>query len=142
MRSVTGASNQLQNSTDGRYRDTVLLPQTSFPMKLLGRQQPDTELEIQQVRPRLGAARSGASRGRPDPRGPRPATHSPAGWLRATGSGPPSAGGVVTRSVEIIRFPQVLLAENLSPSRVVPERNVGETSDTQIAASIEYKSHF
>nr|XP_060500371.1 isoleucine--tRNA ligase, mitochondrial-like [Panthera onca] len=48
VRSVTGASNQLQNSSNGRYRDTVLLPQTSFPMKLLGRQQPDTELEIQQ----------------------------------------------------------------------------------------------
>ncbi|XP_004439724.1 PREDICTED: isoleucine--tRNA ligase, mitochondrial [Ceratotherium simum simum] len=48
VRSVTGASNQLQNSNNGGYRDTVLLPQTSFPMKLLGRQQPDTELEIQQ----------------------------------------------------------------------------------------------
>ncbi|KAM8816211.1 isoleucine--tRNA ligase, mitochondrial [Rhynchonycteris naso] len=47
-RSVTGASNQPQNSSNGRYRDTVLLPRTSFPMKLLGRQQPDTELEIQQ----------------------------------------------------------------------------------------------
>uniref|UniRef100_A0A8C7BME3 isoleucine--tRNA ligase n=1 Tax=Neovison vison TaxID=452646 RepID=A0A8C7BME3_NEOVI len=48
VRSVTGASNQLQSSNNGRYRDTVLLPQTSFPMKLLGQQQPDTELEIQQ----------------------------------------------------------------------------------------------
>ncbi|XP_069401477.1 isoleucine--tRNA ligase, mitochondrial [Ovis canadensis] len=48
VRSVTGASNQPQNSSNGSYRDTVLLPQTSFPMKLLGRQQPDTELEIQQ----------------------------------------------------------------------------------------------
>ncbi|XP_042831444.1 isoleucine--tRNA ligase, mitochondrial [Panthera tigris] len=48
VRSVTGTSNQLQNSSNGRYRDTVLLPQTSFPMKLLGRQQPNTELEIQQ----------------------------------------------------------------------------------------------
>ncbi|XP_068397903.1 isoleucine--tRNA ligase, mitochondrial isoform X1 [Eschrichtius robustus] len=48
VRSVTGASNQLQNSSNGSYRDTVLLPQTSFPMKLLGRQQPDTELEVQQ----------------------------------------------------------------------------------------------
>uniref|UniRef100_A0A8C0PGY4 isoleucine--tRNA ligase n=1 Tax=Canis lupus familiaris TaxID=9615 RepID=A0A8C0PGY4_CANLF len=47
-RSVSGASNQPQSSSNGRYRDTVLLPQTSFPMKLLGRQQPDTELEIQQ----------------------------------------------------------------------------------------------
>ncbi|XP_003791049.1 isoleucine--tRNA ligase, mitochondrial [Otolemur garnettii] len=48
LRSVTGASNQLPNSNSGKYRDTVLLPQTSFPMKLLGRQQPETELEIQQ----------------------------------------------------------------------------------------------
>ncbi|KAK1328081.1 hypothetical protein QTO34_012504 [Cnephaeus nilssonii] len=48
VRSVAGASNQLQNASDGKYRDTVLLPQTSFPMKLLGRQQPDTELEMQQ----------------------------------------------------------------------------------------------
>ena len=60
MRSVTGASNQPQNSSNGSYRDTVLLPQTSFPMKLLGRQQPDTELEIQQVRAGLRAG-SGAS---------------------------------------------------------------------------------
>ncbi|KAF6073336.1 isoleucyl-tRNA synthetase 2, mitochondrial [Phyllostomus discolor] len=48
VRSVTGASNELQSSSNGRYRETVLLPQTSFPMKLLGRQQPDLELEIQQ----------------------------------------------------------------------------------------------
>ncbi|XP_007935121.1 isoleucine--tRNA ligase, mitochondrial [Orycteropus afer afer] len=48
VRSVSGASNQLPNLNSGRYRDTVLLPQTSFPMKLLGRQQPDMELEIQQ----------------------------------------------------------------------------------------------
>ncbi|ELK08925.1 Isoleucyl-tRNA synthetase, mitochondrial [Pteropus alecto] len=48
VRSVTGASSQLPSSSNGRYRDTVLLPQTSFPMKLLGRQQPDTELDIQQ----------------------------------------------------------------------------------------------
>ncbi|XP_006894654.1 PREDICTED: isoleucine--tRNA ligase, mitochondrial [Elephantulus edwardii] len=47
-RSVAGASSQLPNSNSNKYRDTVLLPQTSFPMKLLGRQQPDTELEIQQ----------------------------------------------------------------------------------------------
>ncbi|XP_020140016.2 isoleucine--tRNA ligase, mitochondrial [Microcebus murinus] len=47
-RSVTGASSQLPNSNSGKYRDTVLLPQTGFPMKLLGRQQPETELEIQQ----------------------------------------------------------------------------------------------
>ena len=65
MRSVTGASNQPQNSSNGSYRDTVLLPQTSFPMKLLGRQQPDTELEIQQVRAGLcsSGAGSGASGG-------------------------------------------------------------------------------
>lgn len=56
VRSIAGASNQVQSASSGRYRDTVLLPQTSFPMKLLGRQQPDTELEIQQVRPRLCAA--------------------------------------------------------------------------------------
>ncbi|KAG8518190.1 Isoleucine--tRNA ligase, mitochondrial [Galemys pyrenaicus] len=61
VRTVTGASNQPQNSSSGQYRDTVLLPQTSFPMKLLGRQQPDMELDIQQVRPRRGGG--GASRG-------------------------------------------------------------------------------
>lgn len=66
VRPVTGASNQLQNSSNGRYRDTVLLPQTSFPMKLLGRQQPDTELEIQQVPPRPGAEERGLER-RPEP---------------------------------------------------------------------------
>ncbi|KAK2086636.1 Isoleucine--tRNA ligase, mitochondrial [Saguinus oedipus] len=59
VQSVSGASNHLPNSNGGRYRDTVLLPQTTFPMKLLGRQQPDTELEIQQVRALL---RRGASR--------------------------------------------------------------------------------
>ncbi|XP_037352618.1 isoleucine--tRNA ligase, mitochondrial [Talpa occidentalis] len=48
VRTVTGASNQPQNSSSGQYRDTVLLPQTSFPMKLLGRQQPDMELDIQE----------------------------------------------------------------------------------------------
>ncbi|XP_023059477.1 isoleucine--tRNA ligase, mitochondrial [Piliocolobus tephrosceles] len=48
VRSVSGASNHQPNSNSSRYRDTVLLPQTSFPMKLLGRQQPDKELEIQQ----------------------------------------------------------------------------------------------
>ncbi|XP_008825011.1 isoleucine--tRNA ligase, mitochondrial [Nannospalax galili] len=47
-RSVAGVDNQLSSPNSGRYRDTVLLPQTSFPMKLLGRQQPDMELEIQQ----------------------------------------------------------------------------------------------
>lgn len=48
MRAASGASEQLQDARSGKYRDTVLLPQTSFPMKLLGRQQPDMELEIQQ----------------------------------------------------------------------------------------------
>ncbi|XP_058131216.1 isoleucine--tRNA ligase, mitochondrial [Dasypus novemcinctus] len=48
VRSVARASNEQRNPNGGKYRDTVLLPQTSFPMKLLGRQQPDTELEVQQ----------------------------------------------------------------------------------------------
>ncbi|KAM5238756.1 isoleucine--tRNA ligase, mitochondrial [Ctenodactylus gundi] len=47
-RPVTGASDQPESADGSRYRDTVLLPQTRFPMKLLGRQQPDMELEIQQ----------------------------------------------------------------------------------------------
>lgn len=49
VRSVAGADSPQSSSKGGRYRDTVLLPQTSFPMKLLGRQQSDMELEIQQV---------------------------------------------------------------------------------------------
>ncbi|NP_941055.1 isoleucine--tRNA ligase, mitochondrial precursor [Mus musculus] len=48
VRSVAGADSPQSSSKGGRYRDTVLLPQTSFPMKLLGRQQSDMELEIQQ----------------------------------------------------------------------------------------------
>ncbi|XP_007521378.1 isoleucine--tRNA ligase, mitochondrial [Erinaceus europaeus] len=48
VRPVTGAHDQPQNPSSGQYRDSVLLPQTRFPMKLLGRQQPDTEMEIQQ----------------------------------------------------------------------------------------------
>uniref|UniRef100_A0A8C2MYI8 isoleucine--tRNA ligase n=1 Tax=Cricetulus griseus TaxID=10029 RepID=A0A8C2MYI8_CRIGR len=48
VRSVAGADSPQSSANRGRYRDTVLLPQTSFPMKLLGRQQPDMELEIQQ----------------------------------------------------------------------------------------------
>ncbi|OBS73137.1 hypothetical protein A6R68_12277, partial [Neotoma lepida] len=48
VRSVAGADSPQSSPNSGRYRDTVLLPQTSFPMKLLGRQQPDMELEIQQ----------------------------------------------------------------------------------------------
>nr|XP_004670163.1 isoleucine--tRNA ligase, mitochondrial [Jaculus jaculus] len=48
VRPVSGASEQQSSPKSSKYRDSVLLPQTSFPMKLLGRQQPDTELEIQQ----------------------------------------------------------------------------------------------
>ncbi|KAM9340808.1 isoleucine--tRNA ligase, mitochondrial [Symphorus nematophorus] len=36
-------------SAQGRYRDTVLLPRTDFPMKLTGQKLLDRELEIQQV---------------------------------------------------------------------------------------------
>lgn len=85
-RSVTGASNQLQNSSSGRYRDTVLLPHTSFPMKLLGRQQPDTELEIQQVG-REAPAGPGAA-GRRALAGSRAGRRTPGGWHRAAGSRP------------------------------------------------------
>lgn len=49
VRSVAGADSPQNSPKSGRYRETVLLPQTSFPMKLLGRQQSDMELEIQQV---------------------------------------------------------------------------------------------
>lgn len=49
VRSVAGADSPQSSPNSGRYRDTVLLPQTAFPMKLLGRQQPEMELEIQQV---------------------------------------------------------------------------------------------
>lgn len=103
MRSVTGASNQLQSSNNGRYRDTVLLPQTSFPMKLLGRQQPDTELEIQQVgreaRPGRGRREEG-----PSPAA-APGDHTPGGWDPAAGSGSFWAGEVVAGPVEIICSP-------------------------------------
>lgn len=109
VRSVTGASNQPQNSSNGSYRDTVLLPQTSFPMKLLGRQQPDTELEIQQVRAGLWAG-SGASLesrlGHPHPGQGR------AGQGPAAGSRPSWARGVAIRPVGIMHFPQVVLCEN------------------------------
>lgn len=40
-----------EGSTQGLYRDTVLLPRTSFPMKLTGLKLLDQELQIQQVRP-------------------------------------------------------------------------------------------
>lgn len=36
-------------STQGLYRDTVLLPRTEFPMKLAGQKLLDRELQIQQV---------------------------------------------------------------------------------------------
>lgn len=49
VRSVAGTDSPQNSPKSGRYRETVLLPQTSFPMKLLGHQQPDMELEIQQV---------------------------------------------------------------------------------------------
>lgn len=49
VRSVAGANNPQNSPNRSKYRDTVLLPQTSFPMKLLDRQQPDMEVEIQQV---------------------------------------------------------------------------------------------
>lgn len=49
VRSVAGADSPQNSPKSGRYRETVLLPQTSFPMKLLGHQQSDMELEIQQV---------------------------------------------------------------------------------------------
>uniref|UniRef100_D4A8P9 isoleucine--tRNA ligase n=1 Tax=Rattus norvegicus TaxID=10116 RepID=D4A8P9_RAT len=48
VRSVAGADSPQSSPKSGRYRDTVLLPQTNFPMKLLGHQQSDMELEIQQ----------------------------------------------------------------------------------------------
>lgn len=40
-------------SAQGRYRDSVLLPRTAFPMKLTGQKLLDRELEIQKVRPTL-----------------------------------------------------------------------------------------
>lgn len=75
MRSVAGADSPQSSPNSGRYRDTVLLPQTSFPMKLLGRQQPDMELEIQQV---PGAA-TRAGRGGPALR------NAPGRWGSQTG---------------------------------------------------------
>lgn len=41
-----------------QYRDTVLLPHSRFAAQLPGRLQPDTELEIQQVRNRKGGGRA------------------------------------------------------------------------------------
>ncbi|KAJ7428994.1 hypothetical protein WISP_00034 [Willisornis vidua] len=40
-----------ESREDSRYRDTVLLPRSRFPAQLPGRLQPETELEMQQVRP-------------------------------------------------------------------------------------------
>lgn len=116
VRSVTGASSQLPSSSNGRYRDTVLLPQTSFPMKLLGRQQPDMELDIQQVQaPPLRRAGLGTGDRGPGAREGSGPARSRARAARARPRAPRSlgVGGLVTRSVEIIRFPQVFLPENL-----------------------------
>ncbi|XP_028903136.1 isoleucine--tRNA ligase, mitochondrial [Ornithorhynchus anatinus] len=47
--SSSSASGVRQPDPDhGKYRATVLLPRTAFPMKLLGLQQPNTELHVQQ----------------------------------------------------------------------------------------------
>ncbi|KAM6165931.1 isoleucine--tRNA ligase, mitochondrial [Erethizon dorsatum] len=48
VRGAAGAGDPAASPDRGRYRDTVLLPRTAFPMRLPGRSQPDTELEIQQ----------------------------------------------------------------------------------------------
>lgn len=112
MRSVTGASNQLQSSNNGRYRDTVLLPQTSFPMKLLGRQQPDTELEIQQVGREARPGRGGRWEDRPSPAA-APGDHTPGGWDLAAGPGPLWAGASRPGPVEIICSAQGFLRGNL-----------------------------
>ena len=95
-------------------------------MKLLGRQQPDTELEVQQVRAGLCAARAGRGASGGGTRALPGATPGPltprVGRDPAAGSRPFWAGGVATRSVEIMRFPQVVLGENRSAetSRQVP----------------------
>ncbi|XP_042302250.1 isoleucine--tRNA ligase, mitochondrial isoform X2 [Sceloporus undulatus] len=43
-----GANRGPKASPDSRYRQTVLLPRSDFPVQLPGRLQPETELEIQQ----------------------------------------------------------------------------------------------
>ncbi|KAH0622691.1 hypothetical protein JD844_025204 [Phrynosoma platyrhinos] len=43
-----GANQGPKASPDSRYRQTVLLPRSDFPVQLPGRLQPETELEIQQ----------------------------------------------------------------------------------------------
>ncbi|XP_072503903.1 isoleucine--tRNA ligase, mitochondrial isoform X1 [Notamacropus eugenii] len=45
---ANGTSNEQPPWKAGPYRETVLLPKTRMPMKLVGRQQADMELEIQQ----------------------------------------------------------------------------------------------
>lgn len=45
----SGASRSQKARPDARYRETVLLPRSDFPVQLPGRLQPETELEIQQV---------------------------------------------------------------------------------------------
>lgn len=80
VRSVAGADSSPSSAKSGRYRDTVLLPQTGFPMKLLGRQQSDMELEIQQV----PDAATRAGRGGPALREPSGPLGSPGGFLRVT----------------------------------------------------------
>lgn len=77
VRSVAGADSPQNSPKSGKYRDTVLLPQTSFPMKLLGRQQSDMELEIQQV----PDAATRAGRGGPAPREPSWPLGFPSGLL-------------------------------------------------------------
>ncbi|KAM8999360.1 isoleucine--tRNA ligase, mitochondrial [Sarcophilus harrisii] len=47
-KSVNGAHDQQTPAKASPHRQTVLLPKTSMPMKLVGRQQTDMELEIQQ----------------------------------------------------------------------------------------------
>ncbi|XP_013362486.1 PREDICTED: isoleucine--tRNA ligase, mitochondrial [Chinchilla lanigera] len=48
LRAASGAGDPAASPDSGRYRDTVLLPRTAFPMRLPGRRQPDSERELQQ----------------------------------------------------------------------------------------------
>ncbi|XP_048353464.1 isoleucine--tRNA ligase, mitochondrial isoform X1 [Sphaerodactylus townsendi] len=45
---TSGANRNQKARPDAKYRDTVLLPHSDFPVQLPGRLQPETELEIQQ----------------------------------------------------------------------------------------------
>ncbi|XP_054836659.1 isoleucine--tRNA ligase, mitochondrial [Eublepharis macularius] len=45
---TSGANRSEKARPDARYRETVLLPRSDFPVQLPGRLQPETELEIQQ----------------------------------------------------------------------------------------------